>query len=72
MPTRTRAALQDEALTALQEKLASPKTFLEAGLCRMSQEELRSFIAEILDQPFSQKRGSALSALPPLTRISHK
>ncbi len=49
---------QDQTLIVLQEKLASPKTFLDAGLSRMSLEKLRSFIADILDnqRPLNPER----------------
>lgn len=49
---------QDQTLIVLQEKLASPKTLLDAGLPRMSLEKLRSFIADILDnrRPLNPER----------------
>jgi len=49
---------RDQTLIALQQKLASPETFLDAGLSRMSLEKLRSFIADILDnqRPLNPER----------------
>lgn len=49
---------QDQTLIVLQEELASPKTFLDAGLSPMNLEKLRSFIADTLDnqRPLDSER----------------
>lgn len=49
---------QDRTLIVLHEELASPQSFLDAGLPQTNLEKLRSFIADILDnqRPLDSKR----------------